>query len=148
MSPYMRRLENKMMTTKGLDFTPWVYLANDFKTLLLGDTERRIPSAFVVEVSRLVKAFLDKNAYWVNKLSPAATAVKKGMAPALKPEPGETTDQGWAMDMKDYRHFVCQTSRELAKCQYSCVALFHFLELPKEWHPFPIAQEGRNCIIK
>ena len=54
--------------------------------------------------------------------SPAAAA-------QARPSVGEGPS-GWKLDVgPDYLKYCCQDSRKIAKCQYACVALFHFLQV-------------------
>ena len=109
--------------------------------IILADKDKLIPRPFIVEASRMVRAFLDRTAFWVNQLGPSG--VKKGCV-LVKQEPGG--DPGWVIDMKEYDHFKCQTPASLSKCQGACVTLFNFLASPYQKQAFPFAPNGKNCI--
>ena len=54
-------------------------------------------------------------------------------SPAVAAQARPSVDEGpsgWKLDVgPDYRKYCCQDPRKLAKCQYACVALFHFLQV-------------------
>ena len=109
--------------------------------IILADKDKLIPRPFIVEASRMVRAFFDRTSYWVNQLGPSG--VKKGGV-LVKQEPGG--DPGWVIDMKEYDHFKCQTPAKLSKCQGACVTLFNFLASPYQKQAFPFAPNGKSCI--